>query len=80
MRLGIVMESFFALMRFLTPGPVPGPWAAVEDLVAAAASIAIGLVVGLYCHPRIRGYTGDTLGATNELVECVPALVGDLWT
>ncbi|MFH1833541.1 MAG: adenosylcobinamide-GDP ribazoletransferase [bacterium] len=59
-----------------------GGWliAGVEGLVTAAASIATGLVVGLYCHRRIGGYTGDTLGATNELVECVPALIGALWT
>ena len=48
-------------------------------LVAGAASIGAGLLVGLYCHRRIGGYSGDTLGATNEIVECVPALVGALW-
>lgn len=51
-----------------------------QGLVAAAAALAAGLLVGLYCHRKIGGYTGDTLGATNELVECVPALVGALWT
>ncbi|MBN1631450.1 MAG: adenosylcobinamide-GDP ribazoletransferase [Thermoleophilia bacterium] len=53
--------------------------AGLEGLVAGAASVAAGLLVGLYCYRRIGGYTGDTLGATNELVECVPALVGALW-
>lgn len=58
-----------------------GGWliAAAEGLVAAGASLAVGLLLGLYCQRRIGGYTGDTLGATNELVECVPALVGALW-
>lgn len=51
----------------------------VRGVVAAGASVAAGLLVGLYCRRRIGGYTGDTLGATNELVECVPALVGALW-
>jgi adenosylcobinamide-GDP ribazoletransferase len=50
-----------------------------QGLVAAAAALVAGLLVGLYCHRKIGGYTGDTLGATNELVECVPALVGALW-
>jgi adenosylcobinamide-GDP ribazoletransferase len=53
--------------------------AGTEGLVAAAASAGAGVAVGLYCRRRIGGYTGDTLGATSELVECVPALVGALW-
>jgi adenosylcobinamide-GDP ribazoletransferase len=53
--------------------------AGVQGLVAAAASAVAGLAVGLYCYRRLGGYTGDTLGATCELVECVPALVGALW-
>ncbi len=53
--------------------------AGTEGLVAATASMGVGLVVGLYCRRRIGGFTGDTLGATNELVECVPALVAALW-
>ncbi|MBN1630143.1 MAG: adenosylcobinamide-GDP ribazoletransferase [Thermoleophilia bacterium] len=50
----------------------------VQGLVAGAASIATGIVIGAYCHRKIGGYTGDTLGATSEVVECVPALVGAL--
>ena len=53
--------------------------AGLPGLVAGAASTGAGLLVGAYCHRRIGGYTGDTLGATNEIVECVPALVGALW-
>ncbi len=58
-----------------------GGWllAGVEGLAAAGASIFVGLIVGIYCQRRIGGYTGDTLGATNELVECMPALIGALW-
>lgn len=51
----------------------------IQGVVAAAASLAAGLLIGLYCHRNLGGYTGDTLGATNELVECVPALVGAFW-
>jgi adenosylcobinamide-GDP ribazoletransferase len=46
--------------------------------VIAGASLALGLLVGLYCYRKVGGYTGDTLGATVELVECVPALIGSL--
>jgi adenosylcobinamide-GDP ribazoletransferase len=54
--------------------------AGVQGVVIAAASVGVGLLLGLYCLRRIGGYTGDTLGATNELVECVPALVAALWS
>jgi len=53
--------------------------AGLTGLVAGAASTGAGLLVGAYCHRRLGGYTGDSLGATNEIVECVPALVGALW-
>jgi len=53
--------------------------AGIQGVVAAAASLVAGLLIGLYCHRKLSGYTGDTLGATNELVECVPALVGAFW-
>jgi adenosylcobinamide-GDP ribazoletransferase len=54
--------------------------AGTEGIVAAAASVGAGLLLGVYCLRRIGGYTGDTLGATNELVECMPALVAALWS
>jgi adenosylcobinamide-GDP ribazoletransferase len=45
----------------------------------AAASLAAALLFGWYTRRRIGGYTGDTLGATNELVEVVPFLVAAIW-
>jgi adenosylcobinamide-GDP ribazoletransferase len=66
----------WAAVLVLGAGRLLAGW---EGLVAAAASLGVGLLLGLYCRRRIGGYTGDTLGATNELVECVPALVGALW-
>lgn len=51
----------------------------LAGLVVGLASLGSALFLGLYCHRRIGGYTGDTLGAANEIVECVPALVGALW-
>ena len=38
-------------------------------LAIAGASLAGSLLLGWYIHRRIGGYTGDTLGATSELVE-----------
>ncbi len=38
------------------------------------------LLFGWYTHRRIGGYTGDTLGATSELVEVLPFLVAVIWT
>jgi cobalamin synthase len=61
-------------------------WAAIVPLLAGwfasgAAGViacAIGLVVAVtfsgYCLRRIGGATGDTLGATSELVEVAVAL------
>jgi cobalamin synthase len=37
------------------------------------------LLLGWYIHRRIGGYTGDTLGATSELVEVLPFLVAAIW-
>ncbi len=38
--------------------------------VAAAAAVAIVIATGHYYSRRVGGYTGDCLGATNQLVEC----------
>lgn len=46
---------------------------------AAGAAIAVSACFGLYCHRKIGGITGDTLGANVQLCECA-ALVAFLWT
>lgn len=43
--------------------------------VMVLASILVALLFSAYCKKKIRGYTGDTLGATCEIVELVPAIV-----
>jgi adenosylcobinamide-GDP ribazoletransferase len=53
--------------------------ASFEGLAIAGASLAAALLFGWYVHRRVGGYTGDTLGATSELVEIVPFLVAALW-
>jgi adenosylcobinamide-GDP ribazoletransferase len=50
-----------------------------RGLVAAVASLGTALLLGWYVHRRIGGYTGDTLGATSELVEVIPFLVAAIW-
>jgi adenosylcobinamide-GDP ribazoletransferase len=50
-----------------------------RGVVAAAGSIAVALLFAAYCRRKVGGYTGDTLGATSEIVELVPPLVIALW-
>jgi adenosylcobinamide-GDP ribazoletransferase len=44
-------------------------------LITAAASLAVILLLAAYCKAKIGGFTGDTLGATCEVTELIPALV-----
>lgn len=44
-------------------------------LVAAMAALAGTLLLAAYSKKKIGGFTGDTLGATCELTELIPALV-----
>ncbi len=43
-------------------------------LISAALSGAVTLLFAVYTYRKIRGATGDTLGATCEIVELVPPL------
>lgn len=55
---------------------VLGSWAVVgtDTLVVVGAAAAVTLGLAAYFHYRLGGATGDTLGATCEIVEIVPAL------
>lgn len=46
-----------------------------KGLVAAMASLAVTQLMAGYSKKKIGGFTGDTLGATCELTELIPALV-----
>ncbi len=72
----LAVLAIWAIVVLAAAGWLLGSW---TGLAAAGGSIAVGLLFGLYSWRRIRGYTGDTLGATCELVESVPALVFALW-
>lgn len=47
--------------------------------IVAGVSIAIVLLLAVYFRYRIGGATGDTFGATCEIIEIVPALTLVLW-
>ena len=53
--------------------------ASYRGLAIAGASLAGSLLLGWYVQRRIGGYTGDTLGATSELIEVIPFLVAAIW-
>jgi adenosylcobinamide-GDP ribazoletransferase len=47
----------------------------VPGLVTAAASLAVMSLLAAYSKGKIGGFTGDTLGATCEITELIPALM-----
>lgn len=51
----------------------------LRGLAAGGASMAVALALAAYAGRKIGGATGDTLGATCEIVEVVPALTLALW-
>lgn len=53
--------------------------ASYRGVAVAGAAVAAALMFGWYVRRRLGGYTGDTLGATNELTEVMPFLVVALW-
>jgi len=77
------LAAIFAKQRMLWPAA----WALVilaaagwltlgrAGLLAAGAAVLVTLLFCLYCHRKIGGYTGDTLGAACEIAEVVPALM-----
>ena len=54
---------------------VAGP----AGVAAAGASLIVAALLSGYVYRRIGGATGDTLGATCEIVELVPALTLAVW-
>ena len=53
--------------------------AGVAGLAAAFASLLLVVVLAFYTYRKIGGATGDTLGASCEIVEIVPALFLTAW-
>lgn len=53
--------------------------ASYRGLAIAGASLVGALLLGWYVRRRIGGFTGDTLGATSELIEILPFLAAAIW-
>lgn len=53
--------------------------ASYRGVVAAGVAVAVAPAFAWYVRRRVGGYTGDTLGATSELVEVAPFLVAAIW-
>jgi adenosylcobinamide-GDP ribazoletransferase len=69
-------DPVFALIVLLVGGWFIGRW---MGLAAGIASIGGCLLFATHVYHKIGGSTGDTHGATCELVEIIPALVAVVW-
>ena len=51
-------------------------------ILTAGLSLVVTFLFSLWCRKKIGGFTGDTLGASCEIAELVPAMVGAayLWS
>lgn len=65
-------HALWALVVLLTAGYLAG---CLPGLVAGGCAFLAALLFAAYSFRRIGGLTGDTLGASCELTELVPALV-----
>jgi adenosylcobinamide-GDP ribazoletransferase len=64
-----VLGALALLPVCLLVDPATGPRLALAFLAALASSAASILVAGAYFSTRIGGYTGDCLGAAQQLAE-----------
>jgi adenosylcobinamide-GDP ribazoletransferase len=69
-------HALWALTFLIAAGGLAG---GVPGLIAGAGSFLFALLFSGYVRRRIGGLTGDTLGASCELTELVPALVSSAW-
>ncbi len=67
-----VFESFWVLFFFLAASWIAARFA---GLIAAAAVIITTVLFACFCMLRIKGTTGDTIGASSEIAETVILLV-----
>jgi adenosylcobinamide-GDP ribazoletransferase len=69
-------HAFWALTFLIIAGGLAGGF---PGLTAGVVSFLFALLFAAYVRRRIGGLTGDTLGASCELTELVPALVASAW-
>ncbi|MCI0616198.1 adenosylcobinamide-GDP ribazoletransferase [bacterium] len=72
--------SFFkyALIPIILSGIISIFIIGIRGFYLFGISIFLSILFCLYCYWRIKGFTGDTLGAQNELVEIVTLLAGGM--
>ena len=70
---------FAAAWSLFLMGLVGWVVAEISGLIAAGATLGAILLFAYYVYRKIGGSTGDTLGATCEIVECVPPLTLLIW-
>jgi len=67
-RLDVVWAlAVLAVAGYWTAGPM--------GLIAVTSAVVVTLVFSVWCHRKIGGFTGDTLGAACEIAELIPVLV-----
>lgn len=69
-------HALLALAVLLAAGYLAGR---MPGLIAGGCAFLAALLFAAYSFRRIGGLTGDTLGASCELTELVPALVASAW-
>jgi adenosylcobinamide-GDP ribazoletransferase len=69
-------HAFWALAFLVAAGGLAGGF---PGLIAGVGSFLFALLFTVYIRRRIGGLTGDTLGASCELTELVPALIASAW-
>ncbi len=71
-----VLSAIWALLVLSAAGWLT---AKTAGLAAGAAALVMTLLFAAYTYRKLRGATGDTLGASCEIVELVPALTMAAW-
>jgi adenosylcobinamide-GDP ribazoletransferase len=69
-------EAAVAIVVLAGAGGLTCGWIGI---VTACGSILTTLLLAAYSWKKIGGWTGDTLGASCEVVEIVPALIAGAW-
>ena len=66
-----ILNAIWAVIAVVIISRLVLGWA---GFAAAGAALLVTILFSAYCYRKIAGYTGDTLGAVNELVEAIVPL------
>ncbi len=67
-----------ALVPVLLAAIISAYFLGLHGLTLFGIAVLVSFLFCLYCYWRIKGFTGDTLGAQNELVEVVTLFAGGM--